>query len=149
MGRPQPGCAPGKHGPAAKLMSAPLMRFRRASTGQQIYDGSARSVILVNWSCGREMLTKSSQRKRLYRPERFRRGSIRRVAQLTRESHRRVMGYRRRIRVDRAFYLQVLISWFINTRRLFCIVLFDSILELLVFLPSFREEKTNFQKSRM
>lgn len=95
MGRPQSGCAPGKHGPAAKLMSVPLMRFRRASTGQQIYDGAARSVILVNWSCGREMLTKSSQRKQLYRPERFRRGSIRRVALRTRESYWRVMGYRR------------------------------------------------------
>jgi len=40
MGRPQPGCAPGKHEPAAKLMSVPLMRFRRASVGQQIYDGA-------------------------------------------------------------------------------------------------------------
>lgn len=62
---PSPGCAPGKHRTAAKLMSIPLMRFRRASSGQQIYDGARRSVIPVNWSCGREMLTKSSQRKRL------------------------------------------------------------------------------------
>lgn len=92
---PSQGVPHRKHsGPAAKLMSVPLMRFRRASTGQQIYDGAARSVILVNWSCGREMLTKSSQRKQLYRPDRFRRGS---VALRTRESHWRVMGDRRRI----------------------------------------------------
>lgn len=39
---PGTGCAPGKHGPAAKLMSVSLMRFRRGSAGQQIYDGPAR-----------------------------------------------------------------------------------------------------------